>query len=102
LTATIRGATRDRVGLAIGAWGAVQATAAGIGIALAGILRDVTLLAHAGDGDAATSPYLFVFGLDIVFLTAAALTLLPAVVVSMRQTANEPKNYRQPNPVEAS
>ena len=34
-------APRDQVGLALGAWGAIQATAAGIGVALSGVLRDL-------------------------------------------------------------
>ncbi|ETD85262.1 PucC family protein, partial [Rhodobacter capsulatus] len=40
LTATMRTAPADRIGLALGAWGAVQATAAGVGVALAGVVRD--------------------------------------------------------------
>jgi BCD family chlorophyll transporter-like MFS transporter len=40
LTACMRAAPRDRIGLALGAWGAAQATAAGCAIALGGLLRD--------------------------------------------------------------
>ena len=41
LTATMNAAPPDQTGLALGAWGAVQATAAGLAIALGGIIRDV-------------------------------------------------------------
>ena len=41
LTATMNRAPRKQAGLAIGAWGAVQATAVGVGIALSGIIRDI-------------------------------------------------------------
>lgn len=40
LTLTMNRAPREQVGLALGAWGAVQATAAGAGMALGGLLRD--------------------------------------------------------------
>jgi BCD family chlorophyll transporter-like MFS transporter len=40
LTATMNFAPRDQVGLSLGAWGAVQATAAGIAIASGAVLRD--------------------------------------------------------------
>ena len=35
------GRTPEQAGLALGAWGAVQASAAGIAVALGGIIRDV-------------------------------------------------------------
>jgi BCD family chlorophyll transporter-like MFS transporter len=40
LTATMQLASAEQTGLAMGAWGAVQATAAGLGMALGGMLRD--------------------------------------------------------------
>jgi BCD family chlorophyll transporter-like MFS transporter len=40
LTATMRLAPPGQVGLAMGAWGAVQATAAGVGMAAGGLVRD--------------------------------------------------------------
>jgi MFS transporter, BCD family, chlorophyll transporter len=40
LTACMRAAPEGQVGLALGAWGAAQATAAGCAIALGGLLRD--------------------------------------------------------------
>jgi MFS transporter, BCD family, chlorophyll transporter len=74
LTATMRAAPRDRIGLSLGAWGAVQTTAAGIGIAVAGVLRD-RIVAGGTDGSAA-APYLPVFVIEIALLALAALAAL--------------------------
>ena len=41
LTATMNRAPKHQAGLALGAWGAVQATAAGLAMALSGTLRDL-------------------------------------------------------------
>ncbi|MEM6596349.1 MAG: PucC family protein [Pseudomonadota bacterium] len=67
-------------GLALGAWGAAQATAAGLAIALGGALRDmVNVLAETGAlGDALNTPatgYSVVYHTEIalLFLTLAAL-----------------------------
>ena len=49
LTATMNSAPKEQAGLALGAWGAVQATAAGVAVALGGVLRDV-ISALAGQG----------------------------------------------------
>jgi BCD family chlorophyll transporter-like MFS transporter len=76
LTATIRSAPRDQIGLALGAWGAVQATCAGIGIALAGIVRDVIVGSPALTGLPAHAPYNVVFMIEIVFLVLAVLVAL--------------------------
>jgi len=82
LTATMNRAPREQIGLALGAWGAVQATAAGIAVALGGIVRDVVAALAAGGsfGPALAVPatgYSFVYsveivllGLTIVFMTA--------------------------------
>jgi MFS transporter, BCD family, chlorophyll transporter len=83
LTLTMHRAPRDRVGLALGAWGAVQATAAGVGVALGGIGRDVVqaLAARGVFGEALATPatgYAFVYAIEIVLLlaTVAAMTAL--------------------------
>ncbi|MEM0907358.1 MAG: PucC family protein [Pseudomonadota bacterium] len=77
LTATMRLAPREQVGLALGAWGAVQATAAGVAISLGSILRDVIqhlpMAKLAGTG----TPYLAVYCLEIVLLLFALLVLAP-------------------------
>lgn len=71
LTATMRRAPRAQIGLALGAWGAVQATAAGIAIAAGGIIRDLILALPGGEGFDAATPYIPVFLLEAVFLVAA-------------------------------
>jgi BCD family chlorophyll transporter-like MFS transporter len=79
LTATMNSAPADKAGLALGAWGAVQATAAGLGIAASGLLRDIvnrTVDAGAAPG------YYTVYGLEIVLLIItiyAAWPLLKAL-----------------------
>jgi BCD family chlorophyll transporter-like MFS transporter len=79
LTATMRAAPKNRIGLALGAWGAVQATAAGIGIALAGIVRDVVVGIQGEAGNTITTPYVVVFMIEITFLVAAAFVILTMV-----------------------
>jgi BCD family chlorophyll transporter-like MFS transporter len=78
---------RDRLGhngLALGAWGAAQATAAGLGIALGGALRDgVSALATRGTlGEALATQaagYEFVYLLEIVLLFVTLAVLGPLV-----------------------
>ncbi|MEO0937411.1 MAG: PucC family protein [Pseudomonadota bacterium] len=71
-------------GLALGAWGAAQATAAGVAIALGGALRDwINGIATSGQwGEALNSPatgYSFVYHLEIGFLFATLVILGPLV-----------------------
>ncbi len=96
LTATIRSADRGQIGLALGTWGAVQATAAGVGVALAGIVRDIIA---AAPGDAmlqAYAPYNTVFLIEIVFLVLACATLLPLVGVNGRSLAGRTTKISAP------
>ena len=72
LTATIRTAPRDQVGLALGLWGTVQTCAAGLGVAGAGVLRD-RIVAAGGQGAA---PYIPVFAIEIALLALAAIVAL--------------------------
>ncbi len=80
LTATMALADGDGAGLALGAWGAVQATAAGTAIFLGGAIHDaVSGLATRGLlGEAMTGPaaaYSVVYHIEIVllFVTLAAI-----------------------------
>jgi BCD family chlorophyll transporter-like MFS transporter len=71
-------------GLAVGAWGAVQATAAGVSIALGGALRDLfTSLATSGAlGDALSSPatgYSVVYHIELYLMFATLVALGPLV-----------------------
>jgi BCD family chlorophyll transporter-like MFS transporter len=78
LTATMNLAPTQQAGLALGAWGAVQATAAGIGVALGGVIRDAALgagLLRETAGHAAG--YTVVFALEIALLLAALAVMLP-------------------------
>jgi BCD family chlorophyll transporter-like MFS transporter len=77
LTATMQLAPREQVGLALGSWGAVQATSAGVGIALGSVLRDIMLAVPAGDWFGAATPYLAVYVLEIGFLIAALAVIAP-------------------------
>ena len=77
LTATMNLAPRDQSGLALGAWGAVQASAAGLAIALGGIVRDIVAAlgprTHAG----AQTAYNSVYGLEIALLLVTLAIMLP-------------------------
>ena len=71
---------REHVGLSLGAWGAAQATAAGLGIAAGGLIRDV-VAGLAADGtlgvalQSSATGYSVVYHVEIalLFLTLAAL-----------------------------
>ena len=84
-------------GLALGAWGAAQATAAGIAIALGGALRDsVGALAMTGAlGDGLAMPatgYSFVYHAEIglLFVTLAVLGPLVRTSGTSQSTATGP------------
>jgi MFS transporter, BCD family, chlorophyll transporter len=84
LTATMNLAPEDQAGLALGAWGAVQASAAGLAVATGGILRDVVAgLASQGSLTPALSGpatgYTFVYSVEIVLLLATVLAMAPLV-----------------------
>jgi BCD family chlorophyll transporter-like MFS transporter len=71
-------------GLALGAWGAVQATAAGGGIMIGGALRDIVsqLAAHGVLGEALNNPatgYGAVYHLELVLLFATLAVVGPLV-----------------------
>jgi BCD family chlorophyll transporter-like MFS transporter len=94
LTAAMALRHRGRNGLALGAWGAVQATAMGIGVAAGGVLRDfVSMLAsHGALGPALASPatgYSFVYHFEILFLFITLVAIGP-LVQSGRAPAVEP------------
>ncbi len=78
LTATMNKAPKEQVGLALGAWGAVQATAAGVGMALSGVIRDVVNAATA-TGTASASGYITVYGIEIVLLIVTIFATAPLV-----------------------
>ena len=82
LTAAMNLARRSGSGLALGAWGAVQATATGLGIALGGVLRDgVSAIASSGAlGPALTGPstgYGVVYQVEVVLLFITLIVIGP-------------------------
>ncbi|WP_444444952.1 light-harvesting complex assembly protein PucC [Rhodobacter capsulatus] len=79
LTATMRTAPADRIGLALGAWGAVQATAAGVGVALAGVVRDGLVALPGTFGSGVAGPYNTVFAIEAVILIVAIAFAVPLV-----------------------
>lgn len=99
LTATMRSAPADQVGLALGAWGAVQATSAGIGVALAGIVRDIVVASSSRSGMAVETPYNVVFTIEIAFLALAILIALP---LAMNRATGVGRPTTETNTVEVS
>ena len=86
LSAAMELATTTTSGLALGAWGAVQATAAGLAVALSGVMRDgIGSLAMRGDFGAtlqqASTGYSFVYHTEILLLFVTLLALGPLVRV---------------------
>ena len=67
-------APNGQSGLALGAWGAVQASAAGIAITLGGVIRDmIALKSNSYLG------YTSVYGLEIVLLIATIWAMYPLI-----------------------
>ena len=96
LTAAMSLAKDGQSGLALGAWGAVQATAAGGAIALGGIIRDTVaaLAANGAFGPTLTGPavgYGAVYHLEILLLFATMAAIGPLV-----RPAGAPRPQPQP------
>ena len=79
LTATMNHAPSGQAGLAMGAWGAVQATAAGLAMALGGIIRDLMALVV----DSGTA-YAFVYSLEVVLLLITLYAMYPLITKKVR------------------
>jgi BCD family chlorophyll transporter-like MFS transporter len=76
LTATMNSAPSGQAGLALGAWGAVQASTAGLGMALGGILRDL-----AAQFTSSANAYSIVYSLEIVLLILTVFIMKPLVKI---------------------
>jgi BCD family chlorophyll transporter-like MFS transporter len=93
LTAAMNTARRGQIGLALGVWGAVQASAAGLAVAAGGLLRDgITSLAAAGRlwptlAGPATG-YGVVYGIEIILMFATLIAIGPLVRPTDRQPAD--------------
>jgi BCD family chlorophyll transporter-like MFS transporter len=96
LTAAMALAQDGASGLALGTWGAVQATAAGAAIAGGGVIRDLmSALATEGRlGAALAGPatgYSIVYHIEIALLFATLATIGPLVRSHYRVTQQEPR-----------
>lgn len=98
LTAAMALARDGESGLALGTWGAVQATAAGTGIALGGSLRDAvtSLSSHGLLGRALTGPtvgYSVVYHIEIALLFATLVAIGPLVRSSHVKPTRSPSKF---------
>lgn len=100
LTSTMRSAPRAQVGLALGAWGAVQATAAGVAVALGGILRDIVLGLPGAESFRPEAAYTPVFGLELALLLAAVIVifLMRRKQARLSQTMSYSSSQDRPGP----
>jgi BCD family chlorophyll transporter-like MFS transporter len=94
-------AKAETAGLALGAWGAVQASCAGAGIALGGLLRDgVATLVQGGDSAASiatrASGYSAVYILEIALLLVGLAAIGPLVGQHRRRVAEADDPLSQP------
>jgi BCD family chlorophyll transporter-like MFS transporter len=92
LTATMNSAPREQVGLALGAWGAVQASAAGVAVASSGIIRDVVSAVtangtHWSGLTSAALGYTTVYAIEVALLVATLIAMLPLVLQPLRLRA---------------
>ena len=84
LTASMALAKPEDRGLALGAWSASQATAAGLAVAFSGVVNDLgsSLALSGAFGEAAASPvagYTIVYAFEIVLLLATLVAIGPLV-----------------------
>jgi len=91
LTATMNLAPKDQTGLALGAWGAAQATAAGLAVASGGIIRDV-IAAWGGQSFGAATGYIVVYMIEVVLLVLALIAMIPLLrTASVAPARHEPE-----------
>jgi len=96
LTAAMATAPRDQVGLTLGVWGAVQASAAGAAVAMGGLVRDgVASLADAGTlGPVLVNPatgYVAVYLIEVALLFGTLVAVGPLVRWAPAQTGYAPQ-----------
>lgn len=101
LTLTMNRAPKEQVGLALGAWGAVQATSAGVAVALGGTLRDaVGAVAMRGGFGAAlaheATGYTVVYAIEIALLLAT-IVAMTALVGDRRRSVAAAGTMRTPS-----
>ena len=84
LTSTMNYAPPNQSGLALGAWGAVQASATGVGVAVGGVIRD-SVAANSGP----INGYVAVYAIELALLVAAIVVMLP--MLRLNVSANKPQ-----------
>jgi MFS transporter, BCD family, chlorophyll transporter len=100
LTVTMNRAPKEQTGLALGAWGAVQATAAGVAVALGGTLRDL-VSAMAAQGwlgralDVPATGYSFVYAVEIALL-AVTIYVMSGLIGDTRRLLMGPHGTHLP------
>jgi BCD family chlorophyll transporter-like MFS transporter len=95
------GASRGRGsadnGLVIGAWGAVQATSIGLGIAVGGFLRDIVNMLVTVQGSAAlhapAAGYVVVYHIEIALLFAGLIAIGPLVGRDSQLKTDQPAGF---------
>lgn len=102
LVAAMSVADEANGGMVLGVWGAVQATAAGVAIALGGAIRDVvsTLAVQGMLGPALTGPsagYSVVYHIEIFLLFATLIAIGPLVKRTGRMTATPSTKFGMAN-----
>ena len=95
LTACMGAAPPGQVGLALGAWGATQASAAGLGVAVGGLLRDgvgaLALTGRLGEALASTATgYGTVYLVEIALLFATLAAMGPLVQAAREDPSGLP------------
>ena len=95
LTAAMQSAPRAQIGLVLGIWGAVQASAAGCAVAAGGLLRDgvAALADHGLLGITLETPatgYLAVYVVEIALLFATLVAVGPLVTQARSMPAFSP------------
>jgi len=85
LTATMNRAPEHQRGLALGAWGAVQASAAGVAMGMGGVIRDLVSGAALRNGSAGlfagqASGYMTVYSIEVVLLLMTMVAMAPLIL----------------------
>jgi MFS transporter, BCD family, chlorophyll transporter len=88
---------KEFVGLALGAWGAVQATAAGLSVAFGGVIRDV-VSGLASDGALGITLAVPVTGYSFVYYTELCLLFITLVAIGplVRRASQSPAGHSPP------
>jgi BCD family chlorophyll transporter-like MFS transporter len=97
LTATMNHAPSHQVGLALGSWGAMQATAAGLGIAASGIIRDLVnamqpaaIIPELGS---IANGYISVYVIETLLLVLTVMITLPLIRNELKTRSLESSTF---------